>query len=177
MRASDNRRERVVALLRRRFSEGYLSTETFEARAGLAYATHDDRELNSLVGDLPPSGRFAAAFQRLAASLRGRREADPLLVSEPPRGVVPSALVIGRNPDCDLVVADPTVSRRHAELRRVADHWVLADLGSSNGTRVNGWRVVRATVDVGDEVMLGGQRLVLARRRSRRAWSTAPERP
>src|SRR3982751_3033097 len=110
MRTSDNRRERVVALLRRRFSEGYLSTETFETRAGDAYTARDDRELSALVGDLPPTGRLAAALERLAGPLRVSREAEPLLVSEPPRGVVPSALVIGRNPDCDLVVADPTVS-------------------------------------------------------------------
>ena len=177
MRASDDSRERVVGLLRRRFSEGYLSTETFEARAGLASATRDDRDLDALVGDLPPQRRLAAALRRLAAALRFEGEARPLLVAEPPRGAVPSALVIGRDPDCDLVVSDPTVSRRHAELRRVADHWVLADLDSSNGTRVNGWRVKRADVDVGDEVMLGGQRLVLSPRRSPRAWSAAPERP
>jgi hypothetical protein len=177
MRASDDRRERVVALLRRRFTEGYLSTETFEVRTGLAYATHDERELESLVGDLPPSRRLLAALRRLARAVRPDRDAPPMLVNEPPLGVVPRALVIGRNPDCDLVVEDPTVSRRHAELRREAGHWILSDLGSSNGTRVNGWRVERATVGVGDEVMLGCQRLVFAARRSSRPWSAAPERP
>jgi pSer/pThr/pTyr-binding forkhead associated (FHA) protein len=39
----------------------------------------------------------------------------------------------------------------------------LADLGSSNGTRVNGWRVERATVDAGDELRLGEQRIVFGR--------------
>ena len=177
MRASDDRRERIVALLRRRFSEGYLSTETFEERAGVAYAARDARELDSLVGDLPSSRRLLAALRRLARAVGLEREPAPMLMSEPPLGVVPRALVIGRNPDCDLVVSDPTVSRRHAELRREADHWVLSDLGSSNGTRVNGWRVERAAVGVGDEVMLGGQRLVFAARRGRRVWSAAPERP
>jgi hypothetical protein len=165
MRASDDRRERVVSLLRRRFSEGYLSTETFEARAGLAYTSHDHRELDALVDDLPPSRRLVAAFRGLTAALRIRAKPVPMVVAEPPVDAARGGLVIGRNPDCDLVVTDPTVSRRHAELRREGDRWILADLGSSNGTRVNGWRVERATVDVGDEVMLGGQRLVLGRRR------------
>jgi pSer/pThr/pTyr-binding forkhead associated (FHA) protein len=46
---------------------------------------------------------------------------------------------IGRSPGCDLPLGDPTVSWVHAELRQVADAWVLVDLGSKNGTRVNGW--------------------------------------
>jgi hypothetical protein len=177
MRSSDDRRERVVALLRRRFSEGYLSTETFESRAGLAYATRDDGELEALVGDLPPSRRWTAALRRLAEGLRNQRDRGPLVVAEPPHDAALEGLVIGRNPDCDLVVMDPTVSRRHAELRREGGRWVLADLGSSNGTRVNGWRVRRATVGVGDELMLGDQRLVFARPQPPLPWWSAPERP
>jgi FHA domain-containing protein/uncharacterized protein DUF1707 len=164
MRTSDHRRERVVGLLRRRFSEGYLSTDTFEVRAGVAYTTRDERELDSLVGDVPPSRRWIAALRRVAEAVRGDRDAGrPLVVPEPPRDAAREGLVIGRNPDCDLVIGDPTVSRRHAELRREDGRWVLADLGSSNGTRVNGWRVRRATVGVGDELMLGDQRLVFGR--------------
>jgi hypothetical protein len=177
MRASDDRRERVLGMLRRRFSEGYLSTETFEARAGLAYTTHDERELDGLVGDLPPGRRWVAALRRLTAAMRIERDPGPLVVAEPPHDAALEGLVIGRNPDCDLVVMDPTVSRRHAELRRENGRWILADLGSSNGTRVNGWRVRRATVGIGDELMLGGQRLVFARPRSPRPWWSAPERP
>ncbi len=47
-------------------------------------------------------------------------------------------LVIGRLPECGVVLADSNVSRRHAELRRAGDSVVLTDLGSTNGTRVNG---------------------------------------
>jgi FHA domain-containing protein/uncharacterized protein DUF1707 len=178
MRASDDSRERVVGLLRRRFTEGYLSTETFEARADVAYTASDDRELEALVGDLPPRRRWAAALRRLADAVPTRRgDGRPLVVAEPPHDAAHDGLVIGRNPDCDLVVADPTVSRRHAELRREDGRWILADLGSSNGTRVNGWRVRRATVGVGDELMLGDQRLVFARPRPPAPWWSAPERP
>jgi FHA domain-containing protein/uncharacterized protein DUF1707 len=178
MRASDDKRERVVGVLRSRFVEGYLSTETFEVRADLAYATHDERELEALVRDLPARRPLLTALRRLARLMRGERDvARPLVVEEPPHDAARDGLVIGRNPDCDLVVMDPTVSRRHAELRREEGRWILADLGSSNGTRVNGWRIRRATVGVGDELMLGDQRLVFARPKSPLPWSSAPERP
>ena len=48
---------------------------------------------------------------------------------------------IGRDASCDLAIADMTVSRRHAQLERTEDGWLLTDLESTNGTRVNGWRV------------------------------------
>ena len=87
--------------------------------------------------------------------------------------------MIGRNPSCDLVLADPTVSRRHAELRRDGDGWVLADLHSSNGTWLNGWRVRRAAIRWGDELMLGEQRLrfVPGGLPATQDWRRRPERP
>lgn len=53
------------------------------------------------------------------------------------------------------------MSRRHAELRRDASGWTIVDLGSRNGTWVNGWPVDRATVRRGDRIHLGSQRLVV----------------
>lgn len=47
-------------------------------------------------------------------------------------------LIIGRGQDCDLVLQDTQVSRHHAELRRRGDQWFVVDLGSTNGTLVNG---------------------------------------
>jgi hypothetical protein len=63
---------------------------------------------------------------------------------------------IGRDASCDLAIADMTVSRRHATLERTQDGWLLTDLESTNGTRVNGWRV-RGEVKVtpGDLVSFG----------------------
>ena len=65
-------------------------------------------------------------------------------------------LVLGRSPGCQLVFADDTVSRRHAELRFSDGRWMLRDLGSVNGTWVNGRRVMEAEVAPGDDVQLGG---------------------
>jgi len=70
---------------------------------------------------------------------------------------------IGRNRDCDLVLAHITVSRVHARLDRTHDGWLLTDLGSTNGTRVNGWRL-RGGVPVrpGDLVSFGDAVYVLS---------------
>ena len=90
-----------------------------------------------------------------------RRPVDPptVEVARPPCELDGRPLLIGRSPRCDLVLTDPTVSRRHAELVRSDDGWVVRDLSSTNGTRVNGWRVRRAAVALDDELTLGAQKL------------------
>jgi len=69
-------------------------------------------------------------------------------------------VVIGRLPECAIVLGDPNVSRRHAELRRVGDSVVVTDLGSTNGTRVNGITVREQHLASGDEVSVGSTTLV-----------------
>jgi hypothetical protein len=84
-----------------------------------------------------------------------------------PGGVVPirdTALVIGRSKDCDVPLADGNVSRRHAEIGRSADGFVLRDLDSTNGTTVNGRRVKSAPVGEGDEITLGTSTLRIEQR-------------
>jgi pSer/pThr/pTyr-binding forkhead associated (FHA) protein len=89
------------------------------------------------------------------------RRSRTLPLAPPPRGGRSGfGWVIGRSRHCDLVLGEPTVSRLHAELREEDEGWVIADLGSTNGTWVNGWRVQRAELHAGDEVALGAQRLM-----------------
>jgi hypothetical protein len=64
-------------------------------------------------------------------------------------------VVLGRSRECDIVMSDPNVSRRHAELRREGAGWSIVDLGSTNGIKVNGQRVDQATLNDGDRVTLG----------------------
>ena len=73
-----------------------------------------------------------------------------------------TSFTIGRDQRCDLYIADMTVSRLHARLSRGPAGWLLTDLGSSNGTRVNGWRL-RAAVPVqpGDTITFGSAVFVL----------------
>jgi hypothetical protein len=69
---------------------------------------------------------------------------------------------IGRDPDCDLVIPDITVSRQHAGLDRAHAGWLLTDFGSTNGTRLNGWRVREPVpVSPGDQVSFGAITFVL----------------
>jgi hypothetical protein len=66
-----------------------------------------------------------------------------------------STVVLGRAKDSTVVLDDPSVSRRHAEVRSEPDgHWVI-DLGSTNGTEVNGRRIDRAKLDIGDVITIG----------------------
>jgi len=64
-------------------------------------------------------------------------------------------LTIGRLPDCAIVLTDGNVSRRHAEVRRRDDRIVIVDLGSTNGTKVNGTGVKEQELADGDEIKLG----------------------
>jgi pSer/pThr/pTyr-binding forkhead associated (FHA) protein len=81
------------------------------------------------------------------------------LVFPPGSGV---RFTIGRTRDCDLCLTDLSVSRMHALLVRREDGWVLSDLGSHNGTRLNGW-LVREPVQVhaGDRVEFGSMAFII----------------
>jgi hypothetical protein len=61
----------------------------------------------------------------------------------------------GRGNGCDLIVRDTTVSREHAAFVRRGDTWWVLDLGSTNGTRVNGLRAAEHPIAVGDRIELG----------------------
>jgi pSer/pThr/pTyr-binding forkhead associated (FHA) protein len=64
-----------------------------------------------------------------------------------------------------MTLADETVSRWHASLERAASGWMLADLGSTNGTRLNGWRVTGPVpVRPGDTVCFGAATYLLSER-------------
>ncbi|MEO5703713.1 MAG: DUF3662 and FHA domain-containing protein [Candidatus Limnocylindrales bacterium] len=68
---------------------------------------------------------------------------------------------IGRAPECELVLRDSRVSRRHARLHARDGVLVLTDLGSSNGTRVNGHRVTELVLGAGDQIQVGDTSLVV----------------
>jgi len=62
---------------------------------------------------------------------------------------------LGRLPECDIVLSDPNVSRRHSEVRRRGNEFVVVDLGSTNGTKVNGAGVKERRLADGDIITVG----------------------
>ena len=64
-------------------------------------------------------------------------------------------VVIGRGRGADIVIAEPTMSRAHAAIGYDGEQFFVQDLGSTNGTRVNGSVEQKAQLKNGDEVQLG----------------------
>ncbi|WP_173079076.1 DUF1707 and FHA domain-containing protein [Phytohabitans rumicis] len=160
LRASHRDRLRAIRALRSSAREGRLSEITFVSRVRMALDARRRGELDAVVGDLPPRGFWAradVAIQRWWESIVGPRAAAPIDLRLPP---APGFYVIGRDTHCDLRLTDDSVSRRHAMLTSVDGQWMVVDLGSTNGTRVNGWRLqVQTPLRPGDVLDLGLQRL------------------
>lgn len=81
------------------------------------------------------------------------------VVSGPDRGKVHNLTegdaLVGRGLDCDIVLADPAVSRKHFRVVRKADHVDAIDMGGANGTNVNGDRISRHGLSPGDQIEVG----------------------
>lgn len=190
VRVSDADRDEAIDELKREFVDGRLSHDTFLLRMQSALGARHQSDLAGLFRDLPAPAR-RGRLARMRDMVRGwRYRAEDMLddVTRHPRDdavsppLVPVAaaavplppaplyfppgtetsFTIGRDQRCDLHIADLTVSRLHARLTREADGWLLTDLGSTNGTRINGWRV-RAPVPVlpGDQVRFGSVSFVI----------------
>lgn len=74
--------------------------------------------------------------------------------------IIKDETTIGREPENDIVIPNPTVSRFHAKITRSEDKYFIEDLGSANGTMVNGIRVTKELLHDGDIVQLGDVVLV-----------------
>ncbi|GIH78697.1 DUF1707 and FHA domain-containing protein [Planobispora longispora] len=161
-RASDGDRDRAINELRDRAVEGRLSHDTFLGRVDMALRARNQGELDNLIADLPQRGRLRRLVTEVVSSVSDfttrvesawRRPRLPKLALP---GDARTRYVVGRGSACDLVLADLTVSRVHAELRRDDEGWLLVDLGSLNGTRLNDWRLVGpAKVRPGDVISFG----------------------
>jgi len=76
-------------------------------------------------------------------------------VSGQPIDVVKDQSVVGRDPSCEIVVSDGSVSRRHARLERRAGAWWVVDQGSANGTYLNSLRIAEQALKHGQELRFG----------------------
>ena len=67
-------------------------------------------------------------------------------------------LLLGRHPECDIQIDSRKISRRHCCIAQVSDYLVVRDLGSTNGVRINGIKVVEGRLAAGDELTIGNHR-------------------
>lgn len=163
------RRERLVLLSRPRIefrTDGRLSLGEFGIQARLveasgAAADAGARPLEPAPGAMgdtmiySAAGRHQEALADVGAGAATRRRA--VLVVDGKRIVVPpNGATIGRSRQCDIVLSDGNVSRRHAHITPGGQGWIISDLGSTNGLRVNGRQVEGPhPLDPGDDIELG----------------------
>ena len=128
--------------LRRGYVTGRIDTETFSSRVERALGSDHGTELRGLTADLPAPRTLPRRWFRRPAGLL--------------ESAVGGRLLLGRSSCCQLVFADDATKYADALAANVDGRWMLRDLGSSNGTWVNGRRVMEAEVAPGDELQLGG---------------------
>jgi hypothetical protein len=162
VRASDRIRVQVATQLSHAAGEGLLSIDTLRFRLDRAFAVRDVDGLDALIDDLPYRGRPISSLLR---TLR-RWLMDERTVARPPvptLSVPPDAepVLLGRGSACDVRFRNHAISRQHAQLRRCEDRWYVLDLGSTNGTHLNGRQVDAAFAYPGDELCLADVRVVL----------------
>jgi FHA domain len=148
------------------YGDGLLSHDTLVRRLDVLFG---NRLIDpaKLIGDLPfrsPRRTWTTTLAGvLARPLRRRTTgaaATPHVLGLDWTGAT-DELTIGRHPACDVVLSDPSVSRRHARLRFRDGTWMLQDLESHNGTWVNDVRVGRCQLRPGDHVELAGEHLLV----------------
>lgn len=115
-------------------------------------------EVELVVDDRLHTGAFQITG-RMAEGEGGAGAGSIVLPNGDRFSLTESVITIGRHPDSNLVLADPNVSRNHAEIRPQGERFAVVDLGSTNGTRVNGVRVDTQVLQDGDEVSFGNTRM------------------
>jgi hypothetical protein len=163
-------RQRLVGVLNAAFAEGLLSEQTHSYRLGLVLGPRliDQQRL---IGDLTVRGARSRSRQRMrnvwsavvehARTVAGRGEPSAAALLLALDDTEDERLLVGRHWACDIVLDDPTVSRRHAQLTFRDGAWLIRDLASKNGTFLNGASVIRASLRSGDLVAFGGQRILI----------------
>jgi hypothetical protein len=169
LRAGDSR-HRMARALNAAYGEGLLSEKTLAYRLDLLFRSALV-EPRSVIGDLavrraPRRGLLDAlgstvrSVCRLAGLIDRPPAPAPTLLALDWTGAA-DELLLGRHHGCDVTLSHISVSRRHARLSFRDGNWILRDLESTNGTTVNGTRVVRCRLLPGDRLMLGDEPLLV----------------
>jgi pSer/pThr/pTyr-binding forkhead associated (FHA) protein len=110
-----------------------------------------------------PSETEAVSAEELGLEPEPETEPATLTVNGNQHRLEKPVVVIGRSKDTDIRVADPHISRRHAEIRQEGSTFWIVDLDSTNGVAVNGRALKRAKLDDEDRITLGSTELVFRR--------------
>src|SRR3954453_5391396 len=86
-------------------------------------------------------------------------------------------LLLGRHPECDIQIESRKISRRGGVIAQVEDYLVVRDLGSTNGIRINGVRVLEGRVRGSDELTIGNSRYKVRWHATGAAPHDAPRNP
>jgi hypothetical protein len=178
---------REMDLHRRVGVRGLIAPNSFSVTLAKADVDRFSNFLDALVRELAEAAREHARNEQYTfvgpidvqilegPRLRAGRFSVAAEVIEGPDGLVPAELVlpgggrihieatpvvIGRMPECTVALSDPNVSRRHAEVLRVNEAFVVRDLGSTNGTKVNGAPVREQYLQSGDNITVGSTTIV-----------------
>jgi hypothetical protein len=178
---------REMDLHRRVGVRGLIAPNSFSVTLAKADVDRFSNFLDALVRELAEAAREHARNEQYTfvgpidvqilegPRLRSGRFSVDAEVIEGPDGLAPAelvlpgggrvsieseAVVIGRMPECAVVLSDPNVSRRHAEVVRVNETFVVRDLGSTNGTKLNGVPIREQYLTTGDNITVGSTTLV-----------------
>ena len=113
---------------------------------------NDPQAARAVPSDTAARLGVAGPAQLVVLNASGDRKETISLTSDP--------ITIGRGSTNDVVLADSNVSRRHAELRRDGSRWTVVDLGSTNGTMVNGKLAREQSLAHGDRLAFGTSELI-----------------
>ena len=143
-------------------TDGRLGLGEFGIQTGILTPDHEEQQELAVPRVGEESGRtmIYSNAERLAEPLEERARAraqTALLLLDGRRLLIgPAGATLGRSRQSDIVLSDPNISRQHAEIRPRGGSWVLTDLESTNGSRLNGRPVERSEViRPGDEIELG----------------------
>jgi len=147
-----------------KFSESVQSLS--ESRGGVAQSASDlSRQFHTVIGSIPIEAQLAGLLATSTHTSRQQNNAPASAPLPPPPSLVRGdgaelplqgeTLNLGRAPENHIVVDDRQVSRSHAILKREGSHYILEDVGTRNGTYVNGQRVQRQPLSDGDTIRLG----------------------
>jgi len=159
-------RDRLAGILGAAFVRGLVSEQTLTHRLGVLFGQRLV-DPQGVIGDLsirtqrrhwrwpPLAATVVAACRRMIPPRENGGIAPLVLALDWVRGE--GDLVVGRGLGCDIALSNNSVSRKHARLVFRDGAWIIQDLGSTNGTIVNGELVGRCQLQPGDRLLLGDQ--------------------